>query len=62
MQLLSDGRRTERGVEGKNNVTLCSYCLTAGEQREDWRGSYNVTLSSYCLMAGEQREGGEDIM
>ena len=50
MQLLSDGRRTEGGVEGRY-VTLCSYCLTAGEQREEWRGRYNVTLCSYCLMA-----------
>ena len=44
-------------------MTLCSYYLVAGEQREEWRGIYNVTLCSYCLMAGEQREEwGEDIM
>ena len=36
-------------------MTLCSYCLMAGEQREEWRGRYNVALCSYCLMAGEQR-------
>jgi len=22
---------------GRCNVTLCSYCLTAGEQGEEWR-------------------------
>ena len=37
-------------------MTLCSYCLMAGEEREEWRGRYNVTLCSYCLMAEEQRE------
>jgi len=36
---------------GRYNVTLCSYCLMAGEQREEWRGRYNVTLCSYYLMA-----------
>jgi len=35
------------------NVTLYSYCLMSGEQREEWRAKYNVTLYSYCLMAGE---------
>ena len=44
------GRREE--WRGRYNVTLCSYCLMAGEQREDWRGRYNVTLCSYCLMTG----------
>ena len=38
-------------LRGRYNVTLCSYCLMAGEQREEWRGRYNVTLCSYCLMA-----------
>jgi len=53
---MSDGRRTDREVEGRYNVIFCSYCLMAVEQREEWRGRYNVTLGSYCLMAGEQRE------
>jgi len=53
---MSDGRRTDREVEGRYNVTFCSYCLMAVEQREERRGRYNVTLGSYCLMAGEQRE------
>jgi len=44
-------------------VTFCSYCLMAGEHREEWLGRYNVTLCSYFLMAGEQRdEWREDIM
>ena len=51
MLLLSHGSSRERGVEGRYNVTLCSYCLMAGEQRKEWRGSYNVTLCSYSVMA-----------
>ena len=55
-QLLSCGRSTERGVAGRYIVTLSSYCLVAGEQREVWSGRYNVTLCVYCLVVGEQRE------
>ena len=44
-------------------MTFCSYCLMAGEQREEWRGRYNVTFCIYCLMAGEKgEEWGDDIM
>ena len=55
MLLLSNGSSRERGVEGRYNVTLCSYCLMVGEQREEWRARYNVKLYIYCLMAGELR-------
>jgi len=56
---MSNGRRTEREVEGRYNVTFCSYCLMAGEKREEWRGRYNVTLSSYCLMVHRTERGVE---
>ena len=66
VQLLSYGRRTGRGVEGKicDMVQLLSYGRRT-ERGVEGRGRYNVTLCGYCLMAGEQREewsGGEDIM
>ena len=35
VQILSNGSRTDEEVGERHKLTLCIYCIMAGEQRED---------------------------
>ena len=48
---------------GRYNVTLCSYCLIAGEQRKDrWEDIMCYSAVSVLRQQNRKRSGREDIM